>query len=196
MARYKKRHVRVLSGRLKGKVLSYPDDRRLRPTMQRVKASVFESLGNLIAGTVFIDLYAASGGIGIEAISRGANFVHFVENDGRALECLAENLERCGIGSDRRVVHTMDVMGFLREGGLIEAGASVVYADPPYTTKDIPLLLEFFDGIDYAGETLLVLEHPKDAVSMESYDRLARKKIKKFGQSWVSLIVSARGERP
>ncbi len=178
--------TRVLAGTLKGRVLSYPDDRRLRPTMQRTKDSVFESLGNRVAGAVFVDLYAAAGGIGLEALSRGAAQVHFVENDRTALGCLGENLAACDIPAEGGIVHPGPVMDFLLSGGLRDTDPHIVFADPPYASGDTRLLLEFFAGIDYPVKALLILEHHKDAVDDKSVENLGRTKFKKFGQSCVS----------
>lgn len=186
MAAHRFLKTRVLAGSLKGRVLSYPDDRRLRPTMQRTKDSVFESLGGHLDGAVFIDLYAAAGGIGIEALSRGARRVHFVENDWVALECLRENLARCDIAPEQGIIHTGPAMDFLSSGRFRDADAHIVFADPPYAADEARLLLEFFAGIDYPVKALLILEHHKDAVTGKLVENLGRTKTKKFGQSCVS----------
>jgi 16S rRNA (guanine(966)-N(2))-methyltransferase RsmD len=195
MARIKKKQIKVSAGTLKGRVLNYPGESALRPTMKRTKESIFDSLGQALEDAVFVDLYAAAGGIGIEALSRGARFVHFVENDRHALECLRGNIDACGIRSDRCRVHARDVLGFLREEPTICTGASIVWADPPYDSGEVASLLEFFGGIDYSFDALLVMEHRRDAVPAEGVPGLVASKIKRFGQSWVSFFVPARGER-
>ena len=182
--------VRVLAGTLKGRVLRYPRDATLRPTMQRTKASVFESIREQIHDAVFIDLYAAAGGIGIEALSRGAGCVHFVESDRAALVSLRENLERCGVERQRGIVHSERVMDFLGRDVLRKIAPDIVYADPPYDADEIRLLLEFFNGIDYPLGALLVVEHRRGTVSLETFDKLACLRVKKFGESCVSYIVA------
>jgi 16S rRNA (guanine966-N2)-methyltransferase len=180
--------VRVIAGSFKGRVLRYPGDVRIRPTMQRTKASVFESLGEAIRDAVFVDLYAGAGGIGIEALSRGAGCVHFVEFHGAALACLQANLERCGAESERAVVHRAKVVDFLAGGAFRGIAPDIVWADPPYNADEIRLLLEFFDGIDYPLETLLVVEHRRGAAPLEKYERLSSVRVKRFGESCVSYI--------
>ena len=199
MARNTKKQIKVIAGALKGRVLIYPPETALRPTMQRTREAIFgslRSLGSLLEDAVFVDLYAAAGGIGIEALSRGARFVHFVENDGDALACLRANLERCGVGPDRCLVHPRDVMEFLGKCELFENDAAIVYADPPYESGQTRLLLEFFGGIDYAYAPLLIVEHRQNEVPEEDPPGLSRTKLKRFGQSWVSFFVPAGGERP
>ena len=187
--------TRVVAGALKGRVLTYPRDPSLRPTMQRTKTSVFDSLRHRIEDAVFVDLYAAAGGMGIEASSRGARRVHFVEANGEAVRCLRENLARCGIGPDRAVVHHTAVMEFLRSGALRAIDADITYADPPYDTEETRLLLEFFSSVEYPLKTLLLVEHRKDVVSIDVFDGLASLKTRSFGQSRVSYVV-LKGDEP
>jgi 16S rRNA (guanine966-N2)-methyltransferase len=194
MAAHRYLKTRVLAGMLKGRVLSYPDDRRLRPTMQRTRDSVFESLGGRVADAVFIDLYAAAGGVGIEALSRGAREVHFVENDRTALQCLRENLTACPIQPDSGIVHSQAVMDFLMSGGVRDIEPDIIFADPPYAADETRLLLEFFAGIDYPLKALLILEHHKDVGADELIENLGRIKFKKFGQSCLSYIDLTGGD--
>jgi 16S rRNA (guanine966-N2)-methyltransferase len=100
--------------------------------MQRTKASMFSSLAGCIEGAVFADLYAGAGAVGIEALSRGASFVHFVECDRIALDALRENLAHCGIDRGRFRVHGAAVAGVLDARPCPLADAAVVFADPPY----------------------------------------------------------------
>jgi 16S rRNA (guanine966-N2)-methyltransferase len=180
--------VRVIAGTLKGRMLRYPWGKALRPTMQRTKASVFDSLSSSVAGCVFLDLYAGAGGVGIEALSRGAARVHFVENDAEAVRHLRDNLARCGIGADRGVVHAGTVGAFLHGGALREIAPDIIYADPPYDADEMRVLLEFFDGIEYALDALLVVEHRKDTTSLERFEKLVVVDVRRFGQSYVSYI--------
>ncbi|MFQ5510577.1 MAG: 16S rRNA (guanine(966)-N(2))-methyltransferase RsmD [Candidatus Krumholzibacteriia bacterium] len=185
--------VRVIAGDLGGRLLTYPAAASVRPTMQRTKESVFESLGGDLAGMVVIDLYAAAGGVGIEAISRGAGRVHFVERDRSALACLRENLERCGIDARRFRVHAQDVLEFLRTPATRRIQPGVVYADPPYGATDAAVLLEFLTGIDYSPRSVLVLEHPKD-VELPAPRGFVRNRLKTFGRTNVSFFVPVEGD--
>jgi len=137
---------------------------------------------------VFVDLYAGAGGIGIEALSRGAGRVHFVEVHRAALASLEANLERCGADPERAVVHAGRVMDFLASGALRKIAPEIVYADPPYDSEETPLLLEFFDGIDYPLETLLVVEHRRGTAPVERYGTLSVVRVRRFGESCVSYI--------
>jgi len=180
--------TRVLAGALKGRALSYPRDPHLRPTMQRTKASVFDSLGDRVRGAVFVDLYAGAGGIGIEALSRGATRVHFVENDAGALRCLEENLERCRVDRVRAIVHRGAVAEFLGTGALRDIGPDLIWADPPYEAGETRLLLAFFAAVRYPLKALLLVEHRRDSVPGDGWRGLEVLDTRDFGQSRVTFV--------
>lgn len=183
--------MRVIAGELKGRRLRYPQDRGLRPTMQRTKSSIFESLGRRVRGAVFVDLYCGAGAMGIEALSRGARLVHFVEKGRGPLEFLRRNLDECRVASHRYRIHAGDVFAVLRAGTLAGAAADIVLVDPPYDETDFPLLLALLDGIGYSGSGLVVLEHPS-GLAIESAMPLLR--VKTFGQTTVSFLQAGQGD--
>jgi 16S rRNA (guanine966-N2)-methyltransferase len=119
--------MRVIAGSAGGIRLAVPK-RDVRPTMDRVKAAIFSSLGNAIAGARVLDLFAGSGALGIEALSRGASSVVFVEEDRQAIEVIERNLAKTKLKA--RIRH-QDVFDFLRNCSGI-AGFDVIFADPPY----------------------------------------------------------------
>lgn len=151
--------VRVIAGSLKGRVLAYPPGREVRPTMQRTRAALFDSLGHRIGGALFVDLFAAAGGVGIEAASRGAAFVHFVEKNRRALDALHVNLERCGLGGDSCDVHAADVFAFLEASRPSDFAGAIFFADPPYAGGSAAEVLESLAANGYHEIALLLLEH-------------------------------------
>src|SRR5262245_43509330 len=153
------RTVTVGSGEWKGRVLRYPDDPGLRPSMQRTKHSMFSSLGSRLRGAVFADLFAGAGGVGIEALSLGAAFVHFVEMGREAVAALEANLAICGAPPSRYHVHRARVAEVLASESNPMAGSSIIYADPPYDTD---LEVEFFQALDparFPGLITVVVEH-------------------------------------
>jgi 16S rRNA (guanine966-N2)-methyltransferase len=117
--------VRVVAGAYKGRTLRAPRGRRTRPTADRVREALFSMLGS-VEGERVLDLYAGSGALGIEALSRGAASATFVERDQRAAAAIRRNLEL--VGADGLVVRE-DVLRFLGSG----TGAyDLVFVDPPY----------------------------------------------------------------
>ncbi len=138
--------MRVIAGSARGPPLSAPPGRGVRPTSDRVREALFSALADDVPGAAVLDLFAGSGALGIEALSRGAALAVLVESDARALAAVAANLERAGV-ADRAVVVQADALTW--DGDLRRAprdrrlrprrpapGApppyAVVLADPPY----------------------------------------------------------------
>ena len=193
MTQRKTQKVRIISGELKGRLLDYPAGRDTRPTMQQTKAAMFDSIGPDLHGAVFFDLFAGAGAVGIEALSRGAGFVHFVENGRQALTRLEQNLRKCGLGPDRARVHPVSVFDLLGRSREPLKSADLVFADPPYDGETARTLLAILGAIKYPDSCLLVLEHSRDLPVEESL-KFGRTKVKKFGRTWVSFFVPAEGE--
>src|SRR5687767_14582516 len=95
--------MRVIAGELKGRKLNAPTWEGLRPTSDKLRETLFNVIAQRVPGARVLDLYAGTGAIGIEALSRGAAHVTFVEKDARAVKLIEENLQRSGV-SDRHVI--------------------------------------------------------------------------------------------
>lgn len=121
--------VRIIAGTYRSRVLEAPPGETTRPTSDRLRETLFNVLAPRIEGAAFLDLYAGSGAVGLEALSRGAARVTFVEQEAKALRVLRGNLERLGIGSGFRVA-ARGVQAFLR--GKSTETFDVVYLDPPW----------------------------------------------------------------
>ena len=119
--------MRVVAGRHKGRTLHAPRGRDTRPTSDRVREALFSVLGDVEDAAV-LDLYAGSGALGIEAISRGAASATFVDNHDKAVAAIRRNLSDLGIDAE---VHRRDALAFLRTA---EGPFDLVFADPPYSS--------------------------------------------------------------
>ncbi|MCS7048636.1 MAG: RsmD family RNA methyltransferase [Verrucomicrobiae bacterium] len=121
--------MRIIAGVARGMTLVAPRGKNTRPTSDRVRSAIFSILGERVVGATVADLFAGSGGLGLEAASRGARRVVFVENDKRALVALERNVaefrRRAPVGLE---IFREDVFRFLRRGERFD----VVLADPPY----------------------------------------------------------------
>jgi 16S rRNA (guanine966-N2)-methyltransferase len=119
--------MRVIAGSAGGIRLAVPE-RGVRPTMDRVKAAIFSSLGDVVIGARVLDLFAGSGALGIEALSRGASSAVFVEEDAQSAEIVEGNLAKTKL---RGRVRQQDVFDFLRNASSAEM-FHIIFADPPY----------------------------------------------------------------
>lgn len=153
--------LRIVAGSLGGRFIEAPPDRGTRPTAERVREAWFSALGDRVRDASAADLFAGSGALGIEALSRGARSVDFVESDRRSAEVLRENLCRLGL-VERATLHRCDVFRFL---GRDEAGGArydLALADPPYGGSSARRLAETFRSLRFAR--LLCLEHAPGAL--------------------------------
>ncbi len=158
--------MRVIAGSAGGRRLKAPPGRATRPTSDRVKEALFSSLQPHLHGAVVLDLYAGSGGLGIEALSRGAASATFVEIAPRTVDVLRDNLRTTGF-EDRADVVTSQVLPFLRRPPLNPAAlATVAFLDPPYDlTEDglAEVLAALVDQLDPAGAVVVVERGSKSA---------------------------------
>lgn len=120
--------MRVIAGRAGGVRLVSPKS-GVRPTMDRVKAAIFSSLGEMVIGARVLDLFAGTGALGIEALSRGAESALFVEEDRKSIDAIERNLEKTKFSGR---VRNADVFRFLKNAGAPGEKFRIIFADPPY----------------------------------------------------------------
>jgi 16S rRNA (guanine966-N2)-methyltransferase len=147
--------MRVIAGEVGGQVLVAPRDRSTRPISDRVKESLFGMIGERVIGARVLDLYAGSGAIGIEALSRGATHATFVERGSGAVETIRENLRRTGLAS-RAEVRAVAVERFL--GTDPSSRWDLVVLDPPYTERTLGPVLDRLPPI-LAPDGQVVVKH-------------------------------------
>ncbi len=144
--------LRIIAGDRGGRFIEVPPG--ARPTPERVREAWFAALGERVRGARVVDLFAGSGALGIEALSRGAEHAHFVESARRAAGVIRENLEVLGL-AERGTVVRRDVFAFLESAG--EAGFDLALADPPYAGDASERLLRRFRAEPFAR--LVCIEH-------------------------------------
>jgi 16S rRNA (guanine966-N2)-methyltransferase len=170
--------VRVVAGSARGRLLRAPAGRRTRPTSDRVREAVFSMLSSMdaIEAAVVVDLFAGSGALGIEALSRGADRVTFVDDDPAASEVIGENLSVLGEVAERGSVVCGDALAFARDA----LPADLVFADPPYAFDRWSLLLEALSRVT----GLLVAEA---AGPVELADGWETVKVRSYGGTVVTI---------
>ena len=180
--------LRVIAGTLRGRRFQAPPGRDTRPTSDRVRESIFDLLGPRPRGGRVLDLFAGSGALGIEALSRGATFACFVESDRRAGRILRENLAALGL-ADRARVSSADALG---RTAWPEGPFDLILADPPYGCPDLEALAVRV-AARLAPGGAFVLEcaagDPRPAVS-----GLALRKDRRYGST--SVILYEQEESP
>jgi 16S rRNA (guanine966-N2)-methyltransferase len=155
--------VRIVAGAAKGRRLTVPKGGEVRPTADRVKEALFSSLQPIVPGARVLDLYAGAGGLGLEALSRGATSVTFVERANASVAALRRNVDLVGLPGATVVAD--DTARALR-GSLPGAPFDLVLADPPYrlSTAELATLLETVIGHLAEGATVIVERAARDGV--------------------------------
>ncbi len=177
--------MRVVAGRLRGRALRTVRGLAVRPTSDRVKTAVFDILGPTVRGARVLDLFAGSGALGIEALSRGAEKATFVECARGPLLVLQQNLQTLGLGQEAEVVQAEALHYLRRWQGPVQF--DIVFADPPYDFQEHQSLLALVAGKELlAPGGLLVLEHRTGLEPQEPGGRLQLVRRKVFGITTVS----------
>jgi len=149
--------MRIIAGSLKGRRLDAPDWPGLRPTSDKLRETLFNVLGPRLAGARVLDGYAGTGAVGIEALSRGAAHVTFVDADARAVHLIERNLQRCALSDRYAIIRAR----FADTATRWAAGTfDLVLLDPPYGQDDLASALGAAAPL-MAAEGLLVIEHAR-----------------------------------
>ena len=152
--------MRVIAGTARSLPLKTPDGPDTRPTQDRIKETLFNILQTDIPGCVFVDLFSGSGGIGIEAISRGARKAYFVENAAKAISCIEQNLAFTKF-ADRAIVLKQDATSALHS--IYEKTVDIIFMDPPYNQEHEKRVLALLGQMKYVTEdTLIIVEASLD----------------------------------
>ena len=165
--------MRVIAGTYKGRILKAPAWEGLRPTSDRLRETLFNVLAGRVAGARVLDVYAGTGAVGLEALSRGAAHVTFVESDRRAQALVAENLARCGIREGYAIIRASAARAFeMFRGSPSFVPFDIVLLDPPYDHPAAQTLA----GVDalVAPGGLVVFEHARRTPAPDAAGRLAR----------------------
>lgn len=176
-----KRGLEIGGGKLKGKKIQVPSG--TRPTQGLVKRSLFDRLGGSVDGMVVLDLFAGSGAIGIEALSRGASEVWFVEKSHRALQILKKNLKNLGLLDKTKVIKG-DALKVLRNLSSQGIKFDLVFADPPYNFNKYQNLLEV--AKDLIEDGVIIVESRKE-VKINPIEGLKLDKEAKLGETKITI---------
>jgi 16S rRNA (guanine966-N2)-methyltransferase len=191
--------MRIIAGSLSSRTLQAPPGDATRPTSDRLRETLFNVLAPRIEGATFLDLYAGSGAVGIEALSRGAAQAEFVERAAASLKVLRGNLERLGIGAGF-IIHGAAVEATLRrmqavsEKGQQAAKFDLVFLDPPWDAAEeyaatLDLLGGKAAGLFRVG-ALVIAEHRKKQHLEDCYGSLERTRLLEQGDAALSFYAA------
>ena len=178
--------MRVISGKYRGHHLVSFNADHIRPTTDRVKETMFNIVQSYVPDAQVLDLFSGTGSLGIEALSRGAAKVTFVEKSKKSLQILDKNLEKLKVDEPHQIIQK-DVLSFLKT----YAGPAfdLIFADPPFTEKmahDVMLAADV--SAAFGAETLMMIESGRHEQILEDYPSLVRYDVREFGDKSLSFF--------
>ncbi|MDP1572334.1 MAG: 16S rRNA (guanine(966)-N(2))-methyltransferase RsmD [Vicinamibacterales bacterium] len=184
--------MRIIGGEFKGRALKAPTWEGLRPTSDRLRETLFNVIAARVPDAAVLDVYAGTGAVGLEAISRGARLAVFVERDRRAAALIRENVERCGAGGRYAIQHASaeTALGAPIAGGPFD----LVVLDPPYDLPDLVTIVE--QAVQQlAPGGVVILEHAWRREVPAAVAGARRVRTVRAGDSALSLFHPEEGER-
>jgi 16S rRNA (guanine(966)-N(2))-methyltransferase RsmD len=179
--------MRVVSGSLKGKGLKAVPGNSTRPTTDKVKEALFNMVGPYFDGGIGLDLFAGSGGLGIEALSRGLDKVIFVDLDGKAIQTIYENIHNCEL-DEYSEVYRNDALRAIKVIAKRELAFTCIFLDPPYKKQQLEKIILMIDKYKLLspGGTI-VCEHGSDIELPGQIGCFYKRKKEKYGIIGVSI---------
>ncbi|MCP4197060.1 MAG: 16S rRNA (guanine(966)-N(2))-methyltransferase RsmD [Proteobacteria bacterium] len=186
--------MRIISGKAKGKKLLAPPGRKVRPTLDRVREALFSSLGSRVEGALVLDLFAGSGALGLEALSRGAAYAVFVEQSKPVQEVVRRNISQLGFDAVAKLIagEATRTLKLLEKRG---ESFDLVFLDPPYGPSKKPNQPSLLDRtlLEIASKSLLrsagivVAEHPRET-TLDFPDTLRKLSTKGYGDTGLTVL--------
>ncbi len=188
--------MRIIAGAYKGRRLVTPRGAVTRPTADQVRIALMDTLMPWLPGARFLDLFAGAGGVGLEALSRGAAHVTFVERDGRAVAALRDNVAALGVAGAARVVRddVLRALAALRRDG---ERFGVAFLDPPYEAGlTTPTLVSLGEGAVLTAGALVVAQHPTKRAPAETAGVLRAFRTRRFGETTLTFFRAGSYDAP
>ncbi|MBD8068412.1 16S rRNA (guanine(966)-N(2))-methyltransferase RsmD [Bacillus sp. PS06] len=180
--------MRVISGTCKGRPLKAVPGTSTRPTTDKVKEAIFNMIGPYFDEGIALDLFGGSGGLGIEALSRGIDKAIFVDKEFKAIQTIKENVANCDF-SDRVEVYRNDAARALK--ALIKRNVQFdyIFLDPPYNHHQLEaLIMMIHDHQLLAEDGYIIAEHDHQVELSDTLGSLSRKKFEKYGITAISVF--------
>lgn len=180
--------LRIISGDLKGRKLFPIKGLKIRPTSGRLRESIFNILSDYVVDSVVLDIFAGTGALGIEALSRGASFAIFIDNDIEAVSTISKNIELCGL-ADRIKIARIDISKNIIKFAKKLPAADLVFMDPPYNKNFImPALINLSKSRILEKNAYIVIEHDLRETLPENISDYKIIDQRRYGKTLVSFL--------
>ena len=177
--------MRVIAGEKRGTLLNSPPGKDIRPTYDMVREAVFGKLQFQVPGTTILDMFAGSGAMGIEALSRGAEFAYFIDRDEGALQTVRANIQKTKYQEKCKIIKN-DYTSALK---LFKNGTKfdIVFIDPPYASGYYEKTLRLLDEYGLLKENATLVLESDEALSIE-LENYSQKQTKKYGKTIITYL--------
>ncbi len=176
--------MRIITGDLKGRRLFSPNDKNIRPTSDKVKESIFNMIAEYTEDAVAVDLFCGTGNIGLEAISRGAKRVYFIDKSRESIVLTKKNVAHCKV-EDQAILISSDY-----ERGLtaIKEKVDIIFLDPPYKAGFLANCIVKIDELELLSRSgIIVCEHGHDEKLPDTMASLIKLREKRYGKSIIDI---------
>jgi len=169
--------LRIIAGQFKGRSLKTPKGPSTRPTQGMLREAVFNICQHRIEGALFLDIYAGSGAMAFEALSRGASFATLIEKNKVAIDCIQANIGNLKVETQIKLITTDALIGLKR----IDRKFDIIYIDPPYETSTAPLVQELLKNQILNPDAILFIEERNTKSKAPEFLPLTLKDSRRFG---------------
>ncbi len=176
--------MKIISGKLKGRVLKGYDLEKTRPTMERVKESTFAMIQNKLPSSIVLDLFSGSGNLGIEAISQGASKVYLVDKEKAAVRVIEENVSKCHIEEETEIF-LLDYIKALAYFHHANIQFDIVFIDPPYKSDYAAKSVSLLDELNLLQENATIVVETSSSNFTTDKSSYTLEKSKKYGDKFV-----------
>lgn len=181
----KREMMRIIAGKYRRRLIYWPEDHSIRPTKDRIREAIFDALSD-VSDKSFLDLYAGSGSMGLEAISRGASKVVFVDRGNSAINCINENIKLLDISEDY-VVLKMDDESALNKFKLEGQSFDIIFLDPPYKDGKYEEIITYILDNDLVNNHGIIIAECNRPI-MVNHSRINKVKDYKYGEIYVTFF--------
>ena len=184
--------LRIIAGHAKGKKIITPKGLEIRPTTDRVKEAIFNIISTHISDSIVLDLFAGTGNLGLEALSRGAKKAYFIDNSMSSMKIIVENINKISL-VDSSIIKRTEALKALDEFASMGTKFDIIFLDPPYGKGLlIPCMKVIEDMQILAKDGIIVVEHNQSELIQWDYKYLKVFKEKKYGNVMISIYQWAR----
>ncbi len=183
--------MRVISGLYRSRKLDGYDVIGIRPTMDRVKESLFAMINSNIKDSVCLDLFGGTGSLGIEALSNGASFVYFVDNSNVAIDTIKSNLNRLNI-NDKGTIVCDNYTDAIKKFGNNNLSFDIIFLDPPYGKINISTIIKKIVDFNILKDDGIIVCEYEDEELKDTYGNIELFKSKKYGSTNIKIYINRK----